>query len=299
MGRSALGSGRENREPENMTNRWVVGVDGSPGSQAALDWAAAHAAPRGAGVAAVRVYHQPAASRVLEAVGHRGGHEPNAAANARHELDASIGGVDESAPLERVVIDGSPGKSLIVAAEDAALLIVGRHGAPSSWQRALGSVSRYCAIHSPVPMVVVPTDWEHRLTERIVVGFDGSDNASAALQWAFAFAEPTTSITAVIALEVAPWLRSDIIEERLADELRAEESRLRALIDAVDPDSRAHRDVVVRGARPALARAAEHADLVVLGAHGAGRVATALMGSVSTWMLDASSRPTVIVPLAA
>ena len=101
----------------------------------------------------------------------------------------------------------------------------------------------------------------------------------------------------MIALEVAPWLRSDVIEDRLAAELRDEEARLRDLIDATDPDGRARRDVVVRGARPALARAAKHADLVVLGAHGAGRVANALMGSVSTWMLDASSHPTVIVPL--
>lgn len=282
---------------DGMTNRWVVGVDGSPGSGAALDWAIAHAGSRVADVAVVRTYNQPAASRVLESVVHREGGEPNAATNARHELDVFIGDVKDAGHLDRIVIEGPPGKSLIAASEDAALLIVGRHGANSSWQRALGSVSRYCAIHSPVPIVVVPTDWDHRPTKRIVVGFDGSDHASAALQWAFAFAEPTTSITALIALEVAPWLRSDVIEDRLAAELRDEEGRLRDLIDAADPDGRARRDVVVRGARPALARAAEHADVVVLGAHGAGRVANALMGSVSTWMLDASSHPTVIVPL--
>lgn len=279
-----------------MTKRWIVGVDGSPGSSAALDWATAHARSRAADITLVRAYQESGAVRVLESVVHRRGHESDAAAIARHELDVSAAALGDAMHLDRVVAEGSPGKALVQEAEGASLLVVGRHGAGTGWQRALGSVSRYCAIHSPIPTVVVPTEWDHRPTDRIVVGFDGSEHGNAALQWAFDFAEPSTSITALIALEIAPWLQSDIIEVRLEQELALEQERLAGLIDAADPDRRAQREVVVRGARPALARAAEHADLVVVGAHGAGRVATALMGSVSTWMLDASSQPTVIVP---
>ncbi len=279
-----------------MTNRWIVGVDGSPGSRAALDWAIAHARRRNAEITIARTYRQAVATRAVGVVMHRGDAEPTAADIAGHELEIAVAEVDSPSPLDRLVVEGRPGPALVDAAKDRSLLVVGRHGADTGWQHVLGSVSRYCVTHSPIPTVVVPTSWDHGPTERIIVGFDGSDHSVAALHWAFEFAEPATTITALIALEVAPWLRSDIIEERLGQELKAEDDRLRALIDAADPDGRAHRDTVVRGARPALARAAEHADLVVLGTHGSGRVANALLGSVSTWMLDATDHPTVIVP---
>ena len=279
-----------------MSEHWIVGVDGSFGSRSALDWALANAPLHDAEVTVLHAHQQGAAARVLSAV-HAGREaESGTTGTALHELDASIADLVGDRPIERRVISGHAGRALLEAAATATLLVVGRHGAGSAWQHGLGSVSRHCVLHAAVPTVVVPTDWDHRMTEHIVVGYDGSDNAGAAVRWAIGFANGHADVRALLAIEIAPWLRSDIIEERLADELREERSRVVERLDRIDPDGIARREVVVRGARPALARAAETADLVVVGAHGSGRIASAVLGSVSTWMLDASTHPTVVVP---
>ena len=281
-----------------MTERWIVGVDGSFGSRSALEWALGNAAAHGADVTVVHAHHQGAAARVLSAV--HAGRESDAGTtgSALHELDASIADIVGDRAIERRVISGHPGRALLNAADDGTLMVLGRHGAGGAWQHGLGSVSRHCVIHATVPTVVVPTDWVYRPIADIVVGFDGSANSAAAVRWAFEFAADRASVRVLIAIEIAPWLRSDLIEERFAEELRVERQRLNDLLDDIDPKGIARRETAIRGARPALARAAETADLVVVGAHGSGRLAATVLGSVSTWMLDASTRPTVVVPCA-
>ena len=276
--------------------QWIVGVDGSFGSRSALEWALVNAPAHDADVTVLHAHHQGAAARVLSAVHVGRESESGTTGTALHELDASIADLVGDRAIERRVISGHPGRALLNAAAEAALVVVGRHGVGSAWQYGLGSVSRHCVIHAAVPTVVVPTDWDHRRTNDIVVGFDGSANAASAVRWALAFALGRATVRVLIAIEIAPWLRSDLIEERFADELRDEQRRLHGLLDDVDPAGLARRETAIRGARPALGRAAESADLVVVGAHGSGRLATAVLGSVSTWMLDASTRPTVVVP---
>lgn len=280
-----------------MTEHWIVGVDGSFGARSALEWALANSPLHDAEVTVLHAHQQGAAARILSAVHVGRESEAGTTATALHELDASIADIVGDRTIERRVISGHPGRALLDAAADATLMVVGRHGAGSAWQHGLGSVSRHCVLHAVVPTVIVPTDWDHTMTKEIVVGYDGSENAGAAVRWAIGFANGHASVRALVALEIAPWLRSDIIEERLADELRQERARICDLLADVDPHGTARREVVVRGARPALARAAETADLVVVGAHGSGRIASTVLGSVSTWMLDASTRPIAVVPV--
>lgn len=192
------------------------------------------------------------------------------------------------------IVHGPPGRVLVEAASAASLLVVGRHGAGGGWRHTLGSVSRYCVTHASRPVVVVPPGWSDEPLRRIVVGFDGSATARAALDWALDFAGDDTDVRALIALEVAPWLQEDLVQIRLGEELDAERERLLGLLAAADPAGRATAVVEVRGAKAALARAAETTDLVVVGARGAGRVAG--IGSVSTWLLEGSPCPVVVVP---
>jgi nucleotide-binding universal stress UspA family protein len=278
-----------------MGTRWVVGWDGSDESAPAVRWATRHSVDRDVDLVIVHAHRDPTASRLLEAVlGQRD--DVAGAARAREEMTTALAAMGVEGDVEHRIIEGAPGRVLVDATLGASLLVVGRHGA-GGWARVLGSVSRYCATHSPAPVVVVPADSPTRPIERIVVGFDGSEHAAAALRWAIAFAAPETTVRALVAIEVAPWLDEDIIRDRLGQELQVEERRLLDLLAAVDPEVRARPDVVVRGARPALARAAETADLVVLGAHGAGRLGHGAIGSVSTWMLDGSPIPVVVVPV--
>ncbi len=264
-----------------MSDRWIVGVDGSTESHAALRWAQCQSVGRDVVLDVVRAHRQPLADRVLGS-----GAEPSAAA-------------DDGTVEHRVVI-GSPGRALVEEARDASLLVVGRHGAGGGWHHTLGSVSRHCVAHSSAPTVVVPKGWTAESCAgepgRVLVGFDGSDGARPALEWAMAFAGPESEIRVLIAIEIAPWLTEDLVRARLGDEIDVEEQRLRGLLDATDLDDRVRVDVVVGDARPALADGAASADLVVLGSHGSGRHGTALIGSVSTWMLDGSTTPVVVVP---
>ncbi|MDW3213681.1 MAG: universal stress protein [Ilumatobacteraceae bacterium] len=266
-----------------MSERWIVGTDGSDQSLAALRWAVRQSSGRQVRIESVHAESSTVGDRLMRAVRRlwrRGAHEPDGYRADRDVLDVSA--------------DGPAGPALVRAASGAALLVTGRHGAGGGWRNALGSVSRYCVTHATTPTVVVPPGVSDVPVGRIVVGFDGSANSRAALAWALHFAGAGVDVSALIAIEIAPWLQEDIVHVRLSDELEAERERLLGLLAAADPDGRARPDVVVRGAKPALARSAESADLVVVGARGTGLLSG--MGSVSTWLLEASPCPIAVVP---
>lgn len=269
-----------------MTERWIIGADGSDESLAAGRWAVRQAAGRAVRLEQVTVVPRRFGRHLAAELVRRW----------RNRSDRTDASPDEDASVSTV--HGSPGRALVDASEDAALLVVGRHGAGGGWRGALGSVSRYCVTHSAAPTAVVPVEASDRPVGRIVVGFDGSANGNAALAWALAFAsggdDDGVEVRALIAIEVAPWLREDLVNLRLGEEVRAEHDRLLDLLAAADPSGRAVPDVVVRGAKPALSRAADSADLVVVGARGTGPMVG--LGSASTWLLDASPCPVVVVP---
>ncbi len=281
-----------------MTNQWIVGVDGS--SVDALRWAVEHAASRGAAVTALTAFHVPAVMAMMTAKRGFGVDELGLAATAGHDLDMAIADVAPGAVVTPQVVEGQAAHVLVDAAASADALIVGQRGSGELRHHRLGSVSRYCATHSVAPVVVVPPGWTPRphvdRGERIVVGFDGSDNAAAALQWALDFADADATIEVVAAMEVAPWLGDRDTRAKFPDEVAEQEQALTAAIDAVDVDHRAERSLVLDDPRPALGAAAGSADLIVLGARGHGRIGLEFLGSVSTWMLQDCPVPVVVVP---
>jgi nucleotide-binding universal stress UspA family protein len=280
-----------------ITERWIVGMDGSDGSLAALRWAVRHSTGRPVRLESVRAESRSAGNRAVNTIVrllHRARHSVGANAEAGAELDGRTTEITAGHDVTVRVVEGSAGPVLVDAASGASLLVVGRHGAGGGWRNALGSVSRYCVTHTSRPTVVVPPDWTDDRLGRIVVGFDGSANACAALDWALDFTDEGTEVVALIAIEVAPWLQEDVVHARLGEELEAERERLLGLLATADPAGRATADVEVRGAKAALARAAGSSDLIAVGARGTGLMAG--MGSVSTWLLADSPCPVVVVP---
>jgi nucleotide-binding universal stress UspA family protein len=61
-------------------------------------------------------------------------------------------------PLATVVAEGDPAESLITAAADAELLVVGTRGRSPFAGLVLGSVSQRCAAASRCPVVLVKQD---------------------------------------------------------------------------------------------------------------------------------------------
>jgi nucleotide-binding universal stress UspA family protein len=134
-----------------MTYRIVVGVDGSPYSEAALRWALDEAHARDGSVTALFCWQVPFLSMP--------------GAFDREELEQTyknyvndiVSAVAPSppVPLATVVAEGDPAESLIIAAKDAELLVVGTRGRSPFAGLVLGSVSQRCAAASPCPVVLV------------------------------------------------------------------------------------------------------------------------------------------------
>jgi nucleotide-binding universal stress UspA family protein len=145
----------------------VVGVDGSPGSVAALRFALAEARLRGATVLALHAWVLP----YVEAPGPFLVELPapdvppleEVAAGlergAKERLAASLreaAGETEGVDVQQRVEEGSPARLLIEASRDAELLVVGTRGRGGFAGLLLGSVSRHCLSHAHCPVAVVP-----------------------------------------------------------------------------------------------------------------------------------------------
>ena len=143
------------------TGRIVVGVDGSYGSRAALEWAIREAQVRVTSVHIVVVWQYPhtisdsawglgmgPSLDVQEAVA-------AASAEVAHQLGlkASAQG-DASTTWE--AIEGNPARALIAASDYADLLVVGSRGHGAFVGALLGSVSHQVVAHARCPVVVVP-----------------------------------------------------------------------------------------------------------------------------------------------
>lgn len=144
---------------------------------------------------------------------------------------------------------------------------------------------------------------------RIVVGVDGSDGSRRALAWAadearlrkwvvvaiHAYTIPSLLMApdVLTGVPAAPMTDPGLIErlEEAAEKLLAQE------IEQVDSDDLTIEGRVVSGpAADALIRAAEEADLVVVGTRGLGGFKELLLGSVSHQVAHYAICPVVIVP---
>lgn len=153
--------------------RIVVGVDGSPGSDAALRWALEEARLRGSTLRVVHAYDLP--NVALSDVGLGAAGIPAPAVMARDEADAARAaaeaearGVVESAvervsgeaaerpEVELAVFPAPAAPTLIEAGRDAELLVLGSRGRGGFLGLLLGSVTQQITHHPPCPVAIVP-----------------------------------------------------------------------------------------------------------------------------------------------
>jgi len=138
------------------SGRIVVGVDGSDGADAALQWAVEEARLRDATVVAVHVWHLP---YVGEAAGMAAlsvsGDEFET--GARAVLDGAVARFGGEAGIETRLGKGDAAGTLLRVAEDvdADLLVVGSRGRGGFAGLLLGSVSQQVSHHAPCPVVIV------------------------------------------------------------------------------------------------------------------------------------------------
>jgi nucleotide-binding universal stress UspA family protein len=139
----------------------VVGVDGSPHSQAALDWALDEAALRNAHLTALAV--APAATGIWGITSQfSGSQEDQEKVNqaAKDMVDKAAQRHGHQQVTVRTV-SGVPADELVKASHDADLLVVAARGAGGFARLRMGSVSTQVTAHAHCPVVVVQSAADH------------------------------------------------------------------------------------------------------------------------------------------
>ena len=139
----------------------VVGVDGSPGSRAALRWAIAEARLRNSTVEATITWQTPTYAytgvAVMPPIDELGEAAKAAVEDTIAAEIAELSGDAASVEVRPIVVEGPAAAVLIERSADAELLVVGSRGFGGFRGLLLGSVSHQCASHAHCPVVVVPS----------------------------------------------------------------------------------------------------------------------------------------------
>jgi len=141
---------------KDRSNVIVVGVDGSVGADAALDFALREGAARGCPVEVVTAWLWVSSADML-------GHQ-NQVRDGRIVVQQMQDEVVEQAlaragtayDVSRLVVHDFAGRVLASRSDGVSMLVIGSGAQTSSTDRTLGAVAEYCLRHSPVPVVVVP-----------------------------------------------------------------------------------------------------------------------------------------------
>lgn len=294
--------------------RIVVGMDFSDTAIAAARWVASEFAPD-AELAFVHVVDPPPRSRFGRASGTGGTPAVavvDAAADfARHRLDEVTTFVTNR-PAQRLVRVGHPHEGLIATARelDADLVVVGQHGErPRPW-KPLGTTADRLVRGSPVPVLVVAAPPGHAPRE-LLAAVDDADISTCVLQWtrelAHAFDADVTlmhvlsnaTYSHVTSMAHAHHAHSDeAADAEVRHEMEEEGVRwIESLAREGFAEGRASAAVTFGDPADALLTMAGsvHTDLMILGRHGAGAVAPALLGSTLGTVLAGAACPVLVV----
>ncbi|MCD0448879.1 universal stress protein [Actinocorallia sp. API 0066] len=251
----------------------VVGCDGGPEGEAALDWAVEEAAVRGVSLTVCVAWQYPPEGMV-------GITEDDAERAARDVLARALAKAGDTAVprMER----GLPSTSLLRAAVGADLLVLGPTRAANPASLGAGSVTAKVLSSATSSIVVARGASNGR---GVVVGTDGSGGAEAAVALALVEAAHRG-----VPLTVVHRTEDDTEPQDAATKVRASL--------AARPDARPDVAVIVDADRgdpaEALLAASASAALVVVGARGLGPVRGAALGSVSQRLVRESRCPVAV-----
>lgn len=289
----------------------LVGVDGSPASLNALDWAAAYARAHGLAMHLVCAYSVPSFTAAALDGGYAAIDDTAIQEGARAVLDEAVARVEgQDLEVTSTVATGDAAAVLVELSRSASVAVVGTRGRGGFAERLLGTVSSALPAHAHCPTVVVPHrpdrgDGPHRdvlPVRRVVVGVDGSPAAEKALGCAIKEAEAWgAQLTAVAGVPVGSgsgvlaWLPSSVDHEAV---LRDVAEGLDVVVDralADHPGVEVRRHVLDGTGAALLTEFSTAVDLVVVGSRGRGGFAGLLLGSTSQAVLHHSVCPVMVV----
>jgi nucleotide-binding universal stress UspA family protein len=283
----------------------VVGVDGSPGSKVAVQWAARDAELRNVPLTLVHVVPATAGTWLessLVPAWMRGQRE-----RGQQVLDEALKIAGESCQRGSAQIDCEMPSAITVPAlvdlsKDADLVVVGCLGTGTLRGRHLGSVSSGLIYHAHCPVAVIHDGVQLNADAArapVVVGIDGSRESELATAIAFDEASRRkVGLTAVHAWSDVNQLDSVVSFNPHWPALRAVEDEI--LAERLAGWGERYPDVpvnrLIERAEPArgIVDASESAQLVVVGGHGRGGFAGMLLGSVSAAVVLLAHVPVIV-----
>lgn len=131
----------------------VVGVDGSPESGTALEWAIDEARQRQARLNVVHAF--PALVSFFGSTAHE--YYPQVEKEAREQFDAILAAAPPMDGLDvtHTLVPGNPAEVLVGESRGATMIVVGSKGRGGFRGMLLGSVSTHCAQLAHCPVLVV------------------------------------------------------------------------------------------------------------------------------------------------
>ena len=286
----------------------IVGVDGSPVSLVAVDWAAHTAALRGVALKLVHVLNPPVVMAFPE-VPMPSGYLQWQEDAGRSLLATAVKTAEEAAlaagtgarpiTVTTEMVSGSSVPALAELSGQAQMIVVGCRGRGALVRGLLGSVSTGVVHHATCPVAVVHDEdplIPHPSKAPVVVGLDGSPASERAVEIAYEEA----SFRGVDLVAVHAWSDSGVLEFPGVDwsvlQAEAEETLAERLAGWGEryPDVLVRRVVVADRPAHQLLEQAQTAQLLVVGSHGRGGFAGMVLGSVSTAVVNAARMPVIV-----
>lgn len=286
---------------ESMSEKIVVGFNGTESSTEAVRWAADEAAVQHAVLRIVCCFEiQPITGDA--AFGFGAGVAYDAARSvAETNAEAIRGSISASHPDVTLTVDVVPGPAataLLEGLDHDDLVVAGASGHAAAAAFWMGTTPRHLVHHSPCPVVVVRGSASRGAPDRVVVGVDGSPASAKALRWAGDEADRHGVELAVVHAWDYPYERAEIGSAQGSDLTKIDAACTldRAVEAARERCAAVVTPTLVEGSPvTALLGTARDGDILVVGSRGRGALRSQFFGSTANSVLDAAAVPVVII----